>query len=153
MQDVPCTYRISVKAVIKDDDGKILLGRESDGSWELPGGGLEHGEAPIEALSREITEETGYTVESISERPIAFWTINKDVGSSILKWFSFVAYEAKISGDFKPSFGTNDAVEEIRYVNHEEALALKLHDNTRPYFLQNGDLPPRHDLGIVDTTQ
>lgn len=75
------------------------------------------------------------------------------MGSPILKWFSFVAYEAKISGDFKPSFGTDDAVEEIRYVNHEEALALKLHDNTRPYFLQNGDLPPRHDLGIVDTTQ
>jgi 8-oxo-dGTP diphosphatase len=136
MQNTPCTYRISVKAVIKDGDGKTLLGRESDGSWELPGGGLEHGEAPREALSREITEETGFTVDSVSERPVAFWTINKEVGSPTLKWFSFVAYEAKISGTFTPSFGTNDEVEEIRYVSREEALTLKLHDNTRPYFLQ-----------------
>jgi len=137
MQDVPCTDRISVKAVIKDSNGKVLLGRESDGTWELPGGGLEHGEAPREALGREITEETGYTVESVGERPVAFWTINKEVGSPTLKWFSFVAYEAKVSGDFKPSFGINDEVEEIRYVSREEALTLRLHDNTRPYFLQS----------------
>ncbi|HEX9153478.1 MAG TPA: NUDIX hydrolase [Candidatus Saccharimonadales bacterium] len=137
MQDVPCTYRISVKAVIKDDDGRILLGRESDGSWELPGGGLEHGEAPKAALRREITEETGFILDWISERPVAFWTINKEVGSPAVKWFSFVAYEARVSGDFKASFGTNDEVEEIRYVSRKEALALKLHDNTRPYFVQN----------------
>ena len=40
MDDIPCTYRISVKALIRDDAGNILLVRENDGSWELPGGGL-----------------------------------------------------------------------------------------------------------------
>ncbi len=42
MNDIPCTYRISVKAIIKDDESRILLLREKDGSWELSGGGLEH---------------------------------------------------------------------------------------------------------------
>jgi 8-oxo-dGTP diphosphatase len=134
MQDTPCTYRISVKAIIKDKSNRILLGREKDGSWELPGGGLEHGEAPKEALAREIAEETGFNVDWMSDQPVAFWTINKEVGSPTLKWFAFVAYEVKVSGEFKPSYDTNDEVEEIRYVSQEEALALKLHDNTRPYF-------------------
>ena len=134
MQDVPCTYRISVKAVIKDDAGNVLLGREKDGSWELPGGGLEHGETPKEALSREIAEETGFSVDWISEQPTAFWTINKEVGSPTLKWFAFVAYEAKVSGEFRPDPATNDEIQEIRYVSRQEAKRLKLHDNTKPYF-------------------
>ncbi|HYH75612.1 MAG TPA: NUDIX hydrolase [Candidatus Saccharimonadales bacterium] len=135
MQNTPCTYRISVKAIIKDAAGSVLLGREKDGTWELPGGGLEHGESAPAALSREIAEETGFTVDWISEQPVAFWTINKEVGSPTLKWFAFVAYEAKVSGQFAPSFGANDEVEEVRYVSPQEAQALKLHDNTKPFFL------------------
>ena len=136
MQDTPCTYRISVKAIVKDDTGRVLLGREKDGSWELPGGGLEHGEDPKEALAREIAEETGFAVDWMSDQPIAFWTINKEVGSPTLKWFAFVAYEARVSGEFKPNDDTNDEIEEIRYVNQEEAKSLQLHDNTKQYFMQ-----------------
>ncbi|MBK5305478.1 MAG: NUDIX domain-containing protein [Frankiaceae bacterium] len=32
------------------------------GKWMLPGGGIEHGEEPCEAVVREVAEETGYTV-------------------------------------------------------------------------------------------
>ena len=39
MNDIPCTYRISVKAIVKDAEARILLLRKKDGSWELPGGG------------------------------------------------------------------------------------------------------------------
>lgn len=52
-----CFYRISIKALILDKDGKFLLCRESDGRWELPGGGLDHGENPQDGLMREIKEE------------------------------------------------------------------------------------------------
>jgi ADP-ribose pyrophosphatase YjhB (NUDIX family) len=48
------------------NDGAILLVRASavtevQGRWFLPGGGVDHGEHPEEALVREIAEETGLT--------------------------------------------------------------------------------------------
>jgi 8-oxo-dGTP diphosphatase len=136
MDNIPCTYRISVKAIAKNDEGKILLIREKDGSWELPGGGLEHGEDPIIGLQREVSEETGFTVDWMSDQPKAFWTIRKDVGSPDLKWFAFVAYEAKVSGKFEPSIKDDDEGQEAKYFSLEEAKELKLHENTIPYFSQ-----------------
>ena len=133
MNDAPCTYRLSVKALIKDDDGRIFLIREKDGSWELPGGGLEHGEDPRQALTREIAEETGMDVEWMSESPKAFWSINKEVGSPTLKWFAFIVYDAKVSGEYRPD-PTSGESQEAKYFNKEEAKLLKLHDNVKPYF-------------------
>ena len=134
MNDIPCTYRISVKAIIKDGQDRILLLREKDGSWELPGGGLEHGEDPKEALSREITEETGMQVQWMSELPVSFWSIYKEVGSPILKWFAFVIYEAKVTGKFLPN-AESDESQEAKYFSVDEARQLQLHDNIKRYFV------------------
>jgi len=133
MDNVPCTYRISLKAAIQDEDGRILLLREKSGDWELPGGGLEHGESIKDALAREIAEETGMVLESMDERPEVFWTIHKDVGSPTLKWFAFLVYEVRVSGIFRADT-TNDEAQEARYFSKEEAKKLQLHDNTKPYF-------------------
>ncbi|GAA0361036.1 NUDIX hydrolase [Streptomyces blastmyceticus] len=59
-----------VGAVIADNDGKILLLHRSDddylgGLWELPSGGVDDGEDLIEALHREVAEETGLTVTAV----------------------------------------------------------------------------------------
>jgi 8-oxo-dGTP diphosphatase len=45
------------------EDGRILLAHWNEngaGGWTLPGGGLEFGEDPVDAVVREIAEETGY---------------------------------------------------------------------------------------------
>ena len=52
-------YRVSVKAVIKDGDDRILLVREHNDYRVLPGGGIDHGETIEQALQREIAEEVG----------------------------------------------------------------------------------------------
>ncbi|GHC73766.1 NUDIX hydrolase [Streptomyces cinnamoneus] len=59
-----------VGAVIPDADGKVLLlHRPADdylgGLWELPSGGVDDGETLVEALRREVAEETGLTVTAV----------------------------------------------------------------------------------------
>lgn len=50
-------------AIIRDDQGRILLQRRSDyGDWGLPGGGMNAGETVEETMIREINEETGLEV-------------------------------------------------------------------------------------------
>ena len=57
---------ISVKGVLIRR-GRLLVLRNDRGEWELPGGRLDEGETPEEALVREIREETGLlaTVSSL----------------------------------------------------------------------------------------
>ncbi|MFF3937917.1 NUDIX hydrolase [Streptomyces phaeofaciens] len=58
--------RVAAYAVCVRDD-RILLARSPapDGTpeWVLPGGGMEHGEDPLDTVVRELDEETGYRVE------------------------------------------------------------------------------------------
>ncbi len=58
-----CCYRISVKALIHDDEGKVLVVKEGDDYWDLPGGGTEHNEGFAVSLRREVEEEVGLTIE------------------------------------------------------------------------------------------
>ncbi|WP_199042232.1 NUDIX hydrolase [Glycomyces salinus] len=56
--------RFGAYGVVADAAGRILLARISDGypgggTWHLPGGGVDFGEAPEAAVFREIYEETG----------------------------------------------------------------------------------------------
>lgn len=48
-------------------DGSVLLGRRRDdpgaGLWDLPGGFVEEFEHPLDALRRELREETGLEIE------------------------------------------------------------------------------------------
>lgn len=50
-------------AIIRDQQGRILLQRRSDyGDWGLPGGGMDAGESIEETMIREVYEETGLEV-------------------------------------------------------------------------------------------
>ncbi len=61
-----------VAAVIERGDRRLLIGqrRRSDTSplkWEFPGGKIQNGETPQAALTRELLEELGVTLQRCAE--------------------------------------------------------------------------------------
>jgi len=52
----------AVAAVVRDDQGRVLIQRSQHGVWSLPAGAIEPGESPAQAAAREVYEETGLTV-------------------------------------------------------------------------------------------
>lgn len=56
-------FTIGVFGIIRNTQNEILLCHRTDYDlWNLPGGTLEHGEAPWEGVVREVKEETGLDV-------------------------------------------------------------------------------------------
>src|SRR5687768_10106243 len=54
----------STTVAVRDEAGRLLLIHKIDNDfWALPGGGMEIGESIADAAVREVTEETGLTVE------------------------------------------------------------------------------------------
>ncbi len=70
--------RLLVSAVaLVDPDGRILLAKRPEGKtlaglWEFPGGKVEDGESPEDALIRELKEELGIDVETSCLAPLTF---------------------------------------------------------------------------------
>lgn len=142
MTDQP-KHVLVTSGLVQNDAGQLLLVKHRLRGWEMPQGRVEEGEGLVFALSREILEETGATVNHA--RLAVIWSKVSHPAAVI---FCFVARYA--SGDLRPSEETPEviwcsAAEAKRLVTHpvnrdrmESVLAfdgaLRLHSYaTGPY--------------------
>lgn len=115
-------YRVSVKAIVRDDQDRVLVCTDDTGTYELPGGGWEHGETFEEALSREFEEEMGVAVQKVGNLLFTYCgrgTYQGEVRKCLM--LRIVAEAELESFDFTYD---EDEVTEARFVTREEFLTL-----------------------------
>ena len=91
--------------MIERSDGAILAFERVDapGSWQLPQGGIEVGEDPIDAVWRELKEESSLTVADVAlvhehpewvpyEWPADVAAGRKGIGQ-VQRWFTFRVHD------------------------------------------------------------
>ncbi|MGW7417440.1 NUDIX hydrolase [Streptomyces sp. NPDC054863] len=120
--------RVAAYAVCVQDE-KVLLARwvARDGAkrWTLPGGGLEHGEDPLETVVREVDEETGYGVEPVSL--LGLDSIRRRYPRRLGSFADFqglrIVYEARVvSGELRHETGGSTDLAAWHRLDEVEAL-------------------------------
>ncbi len=59
------TPKVDVRGAVFRDNEILLVREAQDGLWTLPGGWADPNESPSEAVTREISEETGFTTRAL----------------------------------------------------------------------------------------
>jgi 8-oxo-dGTP pyrophosphatase MutT (NUDIX family) len=112
-------YRVSLKALVLDDQKRLLVLGINNGTWELPGGGWEFGEQVDECLNREFQEELGISLTSVDPVPLAFYEGTNKRSYQSLK---LAVYAELATQDFV----LGEDVVEAKYVTKSELLALNM---------------------------
>ena len=110
-------------AIIRD--GKVLIVRRarppSQDLFTLPGGAVETGEALIQAVSREVSEETQLEIEPVALAGFRE-VIGRDNGGRIERHFVVLCFAARyVSGEPVP----NEELAEIRWMYPQEIAGLR----------------------------
>jgi len=114
----------AVQALV-EHEGRLLLGRRafdpSAGLWDVPGGFLQEEEHPLEALVRELREETGLEIEP--RKFVGVWMEPGYEGRTVL----CLTWDARVTGGAEQAA---DDVAELGWFGPEE-------------------LPPDHELAFA----
>lgn len=105
-------YRVSLKAVIRNEVGHVLLVKEKNNAknWNLPGGGMDHGESPHDALKRELYEEVGYRGD-FTMKPIGIEPMYVMAHDACMLW---VVYEVNCGSN---NFAAGPEADEISFID------------------------------------
>ena len=103
--------------VWNEKDELLLIFRR--GKWDLPKGKVELNEQIIDGAVREVTEETGVQVESVSEMPITTYHAYALKGKRYLKQTNWYTMKA-VSGQSKLTPQTEEDIDEVKWVRKSE---------------------------------
>lgn len=111
-------FQVFAAAVIFDTEGRVLLVKltyQRQHPWGLPGGSLDYGETPEDAVLREVREETGWMIAIDDLLFVKSWTPDR-IGLYYLCHIE--------EGEFQPS----DEVSEYGYFLPEELPEVRTLD-------------------------
>jgi len=114
------TQTFGVVGAILEKDGKFLLVKEikpiAKDKWNHPAGWLEVGENPIEAVKREVKEETGFDFEP--KNILGVFSLSKETGPEI----GYHGVKIIFCGDIteKQEKYLTDEISEIKWFSSEE---------------------------------
>ncbi len=123
-----CHYRISAKAILRNPEWKFALCMKEMmvhgqlvSKWDIPGGGIDHGEDAFTTLHREIMEETGLTIKHIDPQPKYFF-----IGESTCRTipFAIICYEVQVEHF---DYIQTDECREMKFFTLEEALEANVY--------------------------
>ncbi len=109
-------YRVSVKALVFDDQRRVLVFKDHAGEWEVPGGGLDHGENYEEGIRRELREEVGAEAAQIGAELFSYPCTTQSGRPKIC-----IVLPVWLSAQ---ELTTSDEVAEARFVTREEFVQL-----------------------------
>lgn len=105
-------YRVSLKAIIRNDTGHVLVVKENGSKWTLPGGGMDHGETTHNALKRELFEEALITSD-FKEKLINTTSLYLEKREAWLLW---LVYEVQVD---HLEYGVGADADEVAFMNPE----------------------------------
>ena len=128
-------------------DGKILLVRENNGTWSLPGGWCDVDQSIASNSVKEVLEETGFTVSAQRLIAVQDWRKHNvaNYAYGVAKAFVLCKYE---SGEFAENIETTEIG---LYFKDELPQNLAVEKCTMDQILmcfesyENPDLPTRFD--------
>lgn len=133
---------VAVTAIVRNKDGQVLMIERTDnGLWAVPGGAQDIGETVVEAVVREVREETGVDVEVIGLSGIYSdprHVIAYDDGE-VRQEFSLCFRARPVGGDLRTSAESR----RVQWVSPERLASLDIHPAIRL----------RIDHGLQDTPQ
>jgi phosphoglycolate phosphatase len=120
---------VTVGALIINDAGEVLLVRTHKWSnlWGIPGGKVKWGEPAMDALRRELKEETNLGVADIEFVLVQDCIHSKEFYRDA--HFVLLNYTCRCRG--KPRVKLNDEAREFRWVSLDQAMAMETNRPTR----------------------
>jgi phosphoglycolate phosphatase len=135
----------TVGALIFDSNGNVLMVRTHKWSnlWGIPGGKIKWGESSLDALRREIKEETNLAITDIEFVLVQDCVHSKEFYRDA--HFILLNFKCRCAG--RPKVRLNEEAREFRWVTTDEALALPLNQPTRILLLAVNDQSRRKRPG------